>query len=99
MKVVLTAEAVADLDGIGDYIGRDNPVRAASFIQQLIDKAQDLAEMPERFPLVQRYENFGIRRRTVGKYLILYRIRENRVRILRFVHGARDYEALLFPNE
>jgi len=28
MKVVLSAEALSDLQHIGDYIARDNPVRA-----------------------------------------------------------------------
>jgi plasmid stabilization system protein ParE len=54
--------------------------------------------MPYAFPLLFRVERFGIRRRPVGKYLILYRIDQDRVGIVRILHGARDYERLLFPQ-
>ena len=33
MIVELTAAAEADFESIGDYIARDNPVRAASFVR------------------------------------------------------------------
>jgi toxin ParE1/3/4 len=34
-----------------------------------------------------------------GAYLIFYEVGRSDVRIVRIVHGARDYEALLFPDE
>jgi hypothetical protein len=38
--------------------------------------------------------------RTVhGRYLIFYDIVNRTVRILRIIHGARDWERLLFPPE
>ena len=55
MKVVLAAEAVHDLEAIGDYIALDNPARARSFVAELIDKAYGLATLPLAFPLVQGY--------------------------------------------
>ena len=42
MKVVLTRDAEADLLQIGDYIARDDPLRADSFIQELVDQAMQL---------------------------------------------------------
>ncbi len=36
-----------------------------------------------------------MRRRVHGAYLILYRIGGERLDILRIIHGARDYPALL----
>jgi toxin ParE1/3/4 len=99
MKVVITADAVADLEQIGDHIARDNPAHARSFVAELVAKAQGLADMPERFPLVPRYAEHGIRRRAHGAYLIFYRVEEARVTVIHILHGARDYEALLFPEE
>jgi toxin ParE1/3/4 len=32
-------------------------------------------------------------------YLIFYRILNDTVEILHVLHGARDYEPILFPNE
>ncbi len=51
--VVLAAAAHADLAAIGDFIGRDNPVRAASFVDVLLDKCERLADAPEAFPVVR----------------------------------------------
>lgn len=99
MKVVLTTEAIDDLERIGDYIARDNPARAASFVQKLIEKARLLGEMPQGFPVVPRYAHLGVRRCAHNNYLIFYRVEEDRVSIIHILHGARDVDALLFPEK
>ena len=99
MKVILTAEALGDLEAIGDYIAQDNPARARSFVANLIDKARRIGDLPLGFPMVPRYAHLGIRRRAHGKYLIFYRIADDRVVIIHILHGARDYDALLFPDD
>jgi toxin ParE1/3/4 len=58
----------------------------------------DIGEIPRAFPLVPRYEHYGIGRRPFGAYLIFYRIEDKRVSIVQILHDARDYEALLFPD-
>lgn len=70
MIVIITDEARADLDQIGDFIAQDNPRRAASFVGELLDRCRRLADTPRAFPLVPRYENTGVRRRLHGEYLI-----------------------------
>ena len=55
--------------------------------------------MPERHPLLPRYQRSGIRRRIYGRYLIFYRVEEDTVQIVHVLHGAMDYEAILFPEE
>ena len=99
MRVDIAAEAERDLEAIGDYIARDNPPRAVSFLREIRQKCLRLAEMPERFPLVRRYERFGIRRRLHGNYLIFYRVEQDRVVVLHVLHGAADYASLLFDDE
>jgi len=54
--------------------------------------------MPRAFPLVPRYERYGIRHRPYRDYLIFCRIEQDRVTIILIVHGARDYDALLFED-
>ncbi|HBK07694.1 MAG TPA: plasmid stabilization protein [Acetobacteraceae bacterium] len=98
MKVVLSDAARLGLERIGDYIARDNPSRAGSFVAELRTACLTLGEMPQAFPLVPRYERLGIRRRPHGNYLIFYRVDQDRVSIVQILHGARDYEALLFPD-
>jgi toxin ParE1/3/4 len=98
MIVVLTAEAEADLEQIADYIAADNPMRALSFVGELRELCERLAEIPKGFPLVPRYEHVGIRRRVYGAYLIFYRVAEGQVDVLHILHGAVNYEPLLFPE-
>jgi toxin ParE1/3/4 len=54
--------------------------------------------MPRAYPLVPRYEHFGIRRRPYGHYLIFYRIGVGTIDIVHILHGAQNYEPFLFPE-
>ena len=98
MIVHISAEAEADLESIGDYIARDNPMRAVSFVQELRAKCMDLSDMPDAFLLVPRYERRGIRRRVHGNYLIFYRDQNDKVVVIHVLHGAMDYAPILFPS-
>ncbi len=98
MKVVLTQEAFDDLERIGDFIAQDNPSRARTFVAELLGKARSLSEIPKGFPLVPRYEELGVRRRLHGNYAIFYRVDAECITVIHVLHGARDYEAILFPE-
>ncbi|ODV41265.1 plasmid stabilization protein [Cupriavidus sp. UYMMa02A] len=99
MVVRLTPLAETELEAIADYIARDNPRRALSFVQELRDRCLSLADMPLAFPLVPRYEDRGIRHRVHGNYQIFYRVMGDppaRIDVLHVLHSARNYAALLF---
>jgi toxin ParE1/3/4 len=98
MKLIFTGAAEAELEAIGDWIDRENPDRAVSFVRELRHACDTLVEMPRGYPLVPRYEHTGVRRRVHGNYLIFYRIVGNAIEVLHILHGARDYEAILFPD-
>ena len=98
MIVELTAAAEADLEAVGDYIAQDNPARAMSFVRELSRSCLELADMPEAWPIIPRYEHHGVRRRVHGRYLIFYRVAEGTITILHVLNGAMDVEAILFPN-
>lgn len=95
MNVRLAAQAERDLTEIALFIARDNSQRALDFAQQLRTACLDLAEFPDRFPLVPRYEKLGVRHRVYGSYLIFYRKEADHVAVLHILHGARDYLDLL----
>ncbi|MGP4671267.1 type II toxin-antitoxin system RelE/ParE family toxin [Agrobacterium salinitolerans] len=100
MIVVLTDEAKADLDRIGDFIAADNPRRAETFVVELLDRCSRLVEMPRAYPLVARYEQTGVRRRPYMKTtLFFYRVTGTRVEILHILNGAQDHEPILFPQD
>jgi plasmid stabilization system protein ParE len=98
MIVVFTFEADTDVERIGDHISRDNPTRAISFVKEIRECCERLGDMPEAYPYVPRYEHLGVRRRVFGDYLIFYRVRPTRVEIIHILHGAMDYERILFPE-
>lgn len=99
MIVVLTDEAKADLERIGDFIAADNPRRAETFVVELLDRCSRLAEMPRAYPLVPRYEQTGVRRRPYENYLVFYRVTGTRVEVLHILNGAQDHESILFPQD
>ena len=98
MIVVITEEAEADLEQLGDAIAVDSPLRAISFVRELRGRCEGLAEFPKAYPLVPRYEDSGVRRRVYGNYLIFYRTGVDSIDVLHILHGAMDYEPLLFPE-
>ncbi|WP_375458683.1 type II toxin-antitoxin system RelE/ParE family toxin [uncultured Enterovirga sp.] len=95
LTVILSAEAEADLERICDYIAERNPGRAISFIVELRGRILALVDAPPAFPVLPGRERSGLRRRSYRDYLILYRISERYIEIVRVVHGARDYESML----
>jgi toxin ParE1/3/4 len=98
VKVVFSAEARGDLLRIGDLIAADSPRRALDFVRKLRTQAQKLELMPLAFPVLPRFEHTGIRRRVFRDYLIFYQVEADRVFIVHILHGAQDYETLLFPE-
>jgi plasmid stabilization system protein ParE len=99
VRTVFSAEAESDLERIGDYIATDTPLRALSFVRELVARCERLSDMPRVYPLVPRYEHTDVRRLPHWNYLIFYRVDEGQVVILHILNGAQDYEALLFPGD
>lgn len=98
MIVVYTDEARDDLEGIGDYIAADNPARALSFVLEISERCEELAEIADAFPLVPRYEHTKVRRRPFRNYVIFYRVTADRVDVLHILNSAQDHEAILFGD-
>ena len=46
MQLVIKPLAEQDLEAIGDYIARDNPARAVTFVRELRDHCQRIASHP-----------------------------------------------------
>ena len=88
--VVFRPLAQRDLEKIAAYIAEDNPVRAETFVQELIDLCQSLDEMPRRGkPRDDLAE--GLMMLVHDKYLIFYDYDAGLdiVSILRVTRGSR----------
>jgi len=93
MQVELSAFVATDLEAIADYIAQGNPPRALTFIREIRAKIRLVGKQPQ---IYQLRPELGERARVaaVGRYLILFRIVGEIVRIERVVYGGRDLPAL-----
>ncbi|MBO0346213.1 type II toxin-antitoxin system RelE/ParE family toxin [Roseibium sp. CAU 1637] len=78
-----------DLREIGDYIARDNPGRALSFINEIEARLRQVADRPQSFPLREDI-HAGLRSARHGRYLIFFRESLDTVEIVRVLQGQRD---------
>jgi toxin ParE1/3/4 len=93
MKVRLTPDAEADLEGIGDRIAERNATRAVTYVRELRERCHRIGEFPHAGPPRPQWGE-GIRIALHGRYVVVYRVRDETVQVLRVVHGARDLDAL-----
>lgn len=98
MRVRLAREAEQDLARIGDFIGRDSPLRAESYANELLDRCEALAEHSSRNPVQLTHRGREQRRCPYQRYLIFYAVVAGEIEIVRILHSARDYMELLFPD-
>lgn len=94
MIVIISRVAERDLEEIGDYIARDNPRRAMSYMRDLRDRCETIAAAPQAAPPRDDVAA-GIRMVVHGNYLIFYRVAAPEIRIERVLHGAREIKRLL----
>jgi addiction module RelE/StbE family toxin len=86
--VLWTSSAIADRDAIFDYIEADNPRAAVAQDQLFSARAQILAQ----FPLLGRPGRLaGTRELVEGNFVMVYEIAGNAIRIIRVLHGARQW--------
>jgi toxin ParE1/3/4 len=92
-SVVIAKQVESDLEDIADYIGKDNPERALSFVREIRSRFTQIAERPLSFPLHEEWEA-GLRSAVHGRYHILFAVLDETVRIIRVIHAARDIDSL-----
>ncbi|MHC8304701.1 type II toxin-antitoxin system RelE/ParE family toxin [Pseudomonas sp. PB3P13] len=88
MRVEWLRTALKNLDDEATYIAKENPKAAADFVQAIRDSVEHLA----RFPAAGREGRLpGTREWLLADrpYLIPYRVRQNRLQVLRVFHTRR----------
>ena len=92
-SLVRSDPAERDLLEIGRYIARDSVDAALRFL----DRVDVALRTIERFPGVGQVRaeiSEGVRSFPLGQYLLLYRVIDSEIQLLRVVHGARDIRRL-----
>lgn len=91
-----SGRAIDDLADIWDYIAADNVAAADKLVRSLLALFEKTADFPQ---LGHAAEEIApeIRILSRGNYILIYRLipAEKTVELVRVVHGARDWPALL----
>ena len=98
MRIEFSRFVEAELDAIAGYIAQDNPTRAVSFIQEIRERILALGRDPLLYQLRPEIGE-GARIAGVGRYLILFRLDGEAVRIERVLFGGQDLPALFIPEQ
>lgn len=83
-----------DLVEITEYIAQDSPRHAANWIRVLRSRFTEIAKQPLLYRLRPEL-GVDARLAVVGHYVVLFRIRQDTVRIERVIHGSRDLAPIL----
>ncbi len=88
MKVIWFKSAVLDLISVKDYITQDNPQAAQQVVQRINDKVSLLSEQPGigRPGRVPNTKELLVDR---TPFILPYRVRDNKIEILRVLHTSR----------
>jgi toxin ParE1/3/4 len=94
-RVVRSSAAKADAGEIWAYIAEDNPDAADRLLDRFDKLFRVLASQPQIGKSVEELVP-NLRFVPIGNYLIFYRPTEDRIEIVRILHGARDITAKFF---
>ena len=86
---IRTRRARQDLIDLWQYVARDDEVAADRLLDDIDRACRSLSQNPALGPARDDIRP-GLRYYVLGTYLILYRILDDGVEIVRVVHGRRD---------
>lgn len=93
VRIVWSAEAVADLSSIHEYIAKTSPRYAAVVAGRLVAAVGRLAQFPESGRIVPELSEPSVREVIHGSYRIVYELRGGHVEVLTVFRASR-----LFPG-
>ena len=88
-EVVWTEPGWDDLEAAADYIARDSEFYAAAFVHEAREAASSLADFAERGQPVPEFADESIRELLVKPYRLVYKITDEHVFIVAFIHGSQ----------
>lgn len=89
-----TEVALDDLDEAAAFIARDSPRFAAALVSAALSATERLSLFPGSGRIAAEVDQMDIREIVVQRYRLIYQVTPHNVRILAFIHGARDIESL-----
>ncbi len=96
-RCIFTVPSRNDLRSIHDFIARDDVETALRFVQHLEQRCKDIVGMPD---MERRRDDLspGLRSVIEGKYIILYRLKDQDIYIMRVLQGSQDLPSQFDEN-
>ncbi len=102
-KIKFTSLADTDVDDIGDYFTARNRDVGTKFYQSVVKTTQFLARVSETSEIGTLYESDSPTCQNIrlwrvdgfSNYLVFYRVEGSTLKILRVLHGSRDYRNIM----
>lgn len=98
-SIVLTEDALRDLEDICSYIAENDSPKAAAYVLDRVEATlADLAELPDRGRHPRELADLGItefREIFFKPYRLIYRVERRRVIVYVIADGRRDMQSLL----
>lgn len=94
-SVKWTPAALADLKEIAVYIAKDSRYHAAAFVRKAKVASRSLSTFSLRARQVPEFQERNLRELLLGRYRLIFRIRDNEIQIIAFIHQARDLKSNL----
>jgi plasmid stabilization system protein ParE len=94
-KIIWSAEAYRDLEGIFEFISRDSVAIAISVVERILARIDHLAAFPLMGAKVREWKVSPYRHLIEARYRTIYRVEARGVMLIAIVHGARDLKRIL----
>jgi toxin ParE1/3/4 len=93
-RIERTTRARNDAAEIWFYIAQDNDAAADTLLDHIDERIKSLARMPLSAEAAD-FVRPGVRRSSLGNYVIYYWPIDEGIEVLRILHGARDPKGLV----
>jgi toxin ParE1/3/4 len=98
LRLVWARPALDDLAGIRTFIARDDPAIADDFVRRLRRAAERLRSFPESGASRDDIRA-TLRSIPFERYVLFYRLEQDRLLVLRVLHSARDVSAIFDQDQ
>lgn len=90
-RVDWSQQAVRNLNDVLEYVAQASPRGAASIARSALALGDSLATLADRGRVVPEIGREDVREVFAFRYRLMYRIEPERVVVVAFIHGARDF--------
>ena len=90
LTVVWTEAALRDLELAADFIARDSGRYASALVREAVAAARSLNVLAKRGRIVPEINDASTRELFVCNYRLIYRVADDAVYVVSFIHGSRD---------